>query len=426
MTGSSLARSLAAVVLLWCAIPNANANGPSRQLTPNTSSLNFGQVTVGMSSPLSVTVTNTGSGNVNLKQATISGASFTLKGPMLPLNLSPGRSTSFTVTFAPGAAVTAAGTLSLVSNAMNSPTSVGLAGSGVTGTGQLTPNPTQVNFGTVMVGTTSTQSVTVSNTGTGSATVSQDSISGTGFSVSGLPAPMSLAPGQSVSLSVKFAPTAAGTANGQITVSGTASNSPIGVPVSGSAQSAPSASGQIAVNPTSLSFGNVTVNTSSSQPVAILNTGTGNTTISSANVTGSGFSVSGLPLPLTLTPGQGTAFQVNFDPPTTGTLAGSVSLVSDASSSPNTVPFSGFGVLAHSVNLSWTASTSTVSGYNVYRASQSGGPYTRMNSTVDTSTVYTDSTVQSGQTYYYVTTAVEASGSESPYSNQVPAVVPTP
>jgi len=37
---------------------------------------------------------------------------------------------------------------------------------------------------------------------------------------------------------------------------------------------------------------------------------------------------------------------------------------------------------------------------------------------------FTDSNVQTGQTYYYVATAVDASGNESVYSNEVPAIVP--
>jgi fibronectin type 3 domain-containing protein len=37
---------------------------------------------------------------------------------------------------------------------------------------------------------------------------------------------------------------------------------------------------------------------------------------------------------------------------------------------------------------------------------------------------YTDSTVQSGATYYYVTTAVDAAGNESIFSNEVKAVIP--
>jgi fibronectin type 3 domain-containing protein len=80
----------------------------------------------------------------------------------------------------------------------------------------------------------------------------------------------------------------------------------------------------------------------------------------------------------------------------------------------------------HSVALSWNASTSTVAGYNVYCGAISGGPYTRVNSTLDTTTAYTDTSVTGGQTYYYVVTAVDVTGGESAYSNQVQAVIPFP
>jgi uncharacterized repeat protein (TIGR03803 family) len=80
---------------------------------------------------------------------------------------------------------------------------------------------------------------------------------------------------------------------------------------------------------------------------------------------------------------------------------------------------------AHSVNLSWDASTSQqVIGYNVYRGGNAGGPYTQINSSLDPNTSYTDSTVQSGQTYYYVTTAVNSDNTQSGYSNQTEAVIP--
>ena len=79
---------------------------------------------------------------------------------------------------------------------------------------------------------------------------------------------------------------------------------------------------------------------------------------------------------------------------------------------------------AHSVALSWTASTSTVSGYNVYRATISGAQYTLVNSSLITALAYTDTSVQSGTTYYYVTTAVDASGIESVFSNQVSTPIP--
>jgi hypothetical protein len=81
----------------------------------------------------------------------------------------------------------------------------------------------------------------------------------------------------------------------------------------------------------------------------------------------------------------------------------------------------------HTASLNWTASTSSnVTGYNVYRASQSAGPYTKLTSSPIVGTSYTDVTVQAGQTYYYVTTAVDSSNTESAYSNQAPAIVATP
>src|ERR1019366_580709 len=76
------------------------------------------------------------------------------------------------------------------------------------------------------------------------------------------------------------------------------------------------------------------------------------------------------------------------------------------------------------VALSWTASIGQVAGYNAYRSTISGGPYTKLNSSLIATTSYTDQTVQSGYTYYYVTTAVDSQGMESVYSNEAVATVP--
>jgi predicted phage tail protein len=80
----------------------------------------------------------------------------------------------------------------------------------------------------------------------------------------------------------------------------------------------------------------------------------------------------------------------------------------------------------HIVDLSWNLSTSpNTSGYNVYRGTTSAGPYSKINSGgLVASSLYTDSNVSSGHTYYYVVTAVDSSGAESGYSNQTQAVVP--
>jgi fibronectin type 3 domain-containing protein len=64
------------------------------------------------------------------------------------------------------------------------------------------------------------------------------------------------------------------------------------------------------------------------------------------------------------------------------------------------------------VNLSWNPS-SGVQGYNVYRSTTASGTYSRVNSTLDANTAFTDSQVVSGQTYYYSATSVSSSGVES-------------
>jgi len=88
------------------------------------------------------------------------------------------------------------------------------------------------------------------------------------------------------------------------------------------------------------------------------------------------------------------------------------------------VNFTATAQQAHSVALSWNASTSTVSGYNVYRSTVSGTSYTKLNSSLVPALAYTDSTVQNGTTYYYVMTGVDSSGKESLYSNEAQAIIP--
>jgi hypothetical protein len=83
------------------------------------------------------------------------------------------------------------------------------------------------------------------------------------------------------------------------------------------------------------------------------------------------------------------------------------------------------GPVPHNVTLNWTASTSSnIVGYNIYRGSTSGGPYTQIGFTGGTS--YVDANVSSGQTYFYVATAVDSGKNESVYSAQATAGIPNP
>lgn len=78
----------------------------------------------------------------------------------------------------------------------------------------------------------------------------------------------------------------------------------------------------------------------------------------------------------------------------------------------------------HVVDLSWKASTSSdIAGYNVYR-SPNGSSWSKINVSLVASTIYDDSTVTNGDTYYYAVTAVDLEGAESGKSASVKAEVP--
>jgi hypothetical protein len=180
------------------------------------------------------------------------------------------------------------------------------------------------------------------------------------------------------------------------------------------------------VNQTSLNFSNVNIGSNSVLPVVFTNGGNSNITISNVTISGAGYSATGILSGQMVGPGQSATLNVMFAPAGTGLTPGSVTLTSTASNSTVSVALSGTGVqtVSHSVTLTWTASTSTVSGYNVYRSTVSGGPYTKLNSTLVAATTYTDTSVRSGQTYFFVATAVDSSGVESADSTEVSATIP--
>jgi hypothetical protein len=273
------------------------------------------------------------------------------------------------------------------------------------------------------VGSSSSQTVTLTNSGDASVTISQADLTGTDFSVSSIL--LTLAAGQTTTFDVTFAPATSGSASGSLSLISDASNSPSTLSLAGNG--VVSTGGQLTLSPASLDFGDVTVGSSDTQTVTLTNSGDASLTISQADLTGADFSISSLLV--TLAAGQTTTFSVTFAPTTSGSHTGALTLTSDASNSPSTLPLAGNGVaaIAHEVDLFWDPSSSPdVAGYNVHRAIQSGGPYMKLNPVLLGTTTYTDATVMSGATYFYVATAQDGTGVESTFSNEAVAVVPLP
>ena len=407
---------------LTATLPLTGAGQAAATLAAIPTSVNFDTVQVGASQPQTITLNNGSSSAITITQASASGTGFSMSGLSLPATLNAGQSASFTTTFAPTVAGSATGSIAITSTASNSSFSIPLSGTGVTA-GTLAANPTSIAFGSVQVGSSQSHSQTLTNNGGSLLHISTATVTGAGFATSGLSVPTTLNAGQSLTFNVTFTPQSSGNSSGSLALSADGSVSNLSVTLSGSGASP----GQLAVTPTTVNFGNVVVGVTQNQSGTLTASGAG-VTISSVSSTNSEFTLNGLSLPITLNAGQSANFTLTFAPQASGAASATITFASNATNPPVATSVSGMGTAPpqHNVSLGWTASTSTVAGYNVYRGSQSGGPYVAVNSGLDASTSYTDTSVQAGQTYYYVVTAVDGSGNESVYSNQAQAVIPTP
>jgi len=219
-------------------------------------------------------------------------------------------------------------------------------------------------------------------------------------------------------VNVTFAPQSAGTAGGSLFFIGFE----LAIPLTGTGTTA--APGQLVIAPAPLNFGNVTVGSTATQAITMSANGA-SVTISSAASSSSQFVLDGASFPLTIAAGGNVSYNVTFTPQSGGAASGSLSFASNAANSQALESLTGVGMVPqHSVDLWWDSSTSQVVGYNIYRSNAASGTYSKLNSTANPSTAYTDSTVTSGQTYYYAATAVNSSGQESARSTPVQAVIP--
>ena len=399
----------------------------SSSLTCSPCSVSFGNVPVGGSQSAPVSLTNNGSSAVKISNKSKDGPwAFSAKGIALPVSLNPGQSVAFNVVFAPRTLKTQTATFTFTTST-NSKVTVSATGTGIPG-GGISASPTSLTFGSVAVGSTATQSVSISNTARASIGISQISLSSSSsanpFSISGLTAPLTLAGGQSITFSVVYRPTSAGSAAGAIAIVASNGNQ-ISIAESGTGTS--TSTGQLALSPSSLSFGNVTVGATATKNINLSASGA-KVTVTAGSLTSSEFSVSGVSLPLTLSPGQSVPVTITFQPQSSGAASGNLTFTASSGSASAGATLSGTGMAApqHSVALNWLPSNSSIVGYNVYRGGKSGGPYSKLSNATDASTSYMDSAVQGGSTYYYVVTSVDGSGNESVFSNQVTASIPTP
>ena len=395
---------IVAVTLLVTLLPLSGLAMNQLTVSPNT--LHFGNVVIGQSETAMVVLTNNGPTNITVYSAKGSLPQFTASGVQLPLSLPAGQSVSLNATFSPTTTGWVQGTITFASNASNSSLQLNVRGTGVAAD-SLSISPASVSFGQVAIGKSSTVPIVLTNVRSYKVKISGYQATGTGFSATGPVMPITLSSGQSFTLQASFAPSSTGIQSGSVFISGPNLN----VPMSGTGTTTTTA-GQLTVAPAPLNFGSVTLGSTGTLPITLSASGA-SVTVSSDASSNSQYVLNGANFPYTIPAGQSVQYNVSFTPKTSGSISGTLTFASNAVNTQTSESLTGSGTAQqYSVNLSWNASTN-VAGYNIYRSTNASSGYTKINPSMDANTAYTDSSVASGQTYYYEATSVDANGMES-------------
>ncbi len=389
-------------------------NAATPKLGLSTTSISYGNVTVGQTASQSVVLTSTGTAPVTISSISVVGSLFTASGMTAPVTVNPGQSVTLTMKFYSDHASTFTGVLTINSNSSTNPTAVvNMSGSGVVAPGVLS--------------TLSCASGSLTGAGTDACTVTLNVPAGS----SGLSVGLSSSSTSVVVPSSVTVPANATSAAFTATVSSVSAAQAVTLTAAAGTVSKTfvlqlnTGTSTLSVNATSIAFGNVFLNSPATQSITFTSTGTASVTINSGTITGTGFTMSGITFPLNLAAGQSATLNLQFDPTTTGAVTGQVKIVSNSSTNPTPViSLSGTGE-PHEVSLSWQAPVSPKDpavGYHVYRATGGGTGYQLLGSQAQLT--YVDTTAVSGQSYNYVVKAVDASGVESTPSNMTSVTIP--
>jgi hypothetical protein len=292
-------------------------------LSLSASAVTFGDVAVNTPATQTLILSSTGTTAVTINASSMSGAGFSATGVTFPLILNPSQTAILTVQFDPTVTGTSTGQITFTSNSVDgSSKKVSLSGRGVpvlTGlscaTGSVTGGGT--DSCTVALNAPADSSGLIVKLGSSSAAVV-------------LPSTVTVAPGAtSASFSVSISAV-------NVTQSVTLTASAGGVIKATSLQLGASVL-TMSVSATSLTFGDVNVNTPATQPLTITSTGQAGVTISAATIAGLGFTVKGATFPLVLNPNQSVTLTVQFDPTVSGLATGSLTLTTNSSSGTATL-----------------------------------------------------------------------------------------
>jgi len=334
----------------------------------------FGAVPTGSASPpINIVLANNGDANLNINAngITIAGANsadFSQTNNCLSNSLiAPGANCGFAVTFTPAIVGTETATLEVADDAVGTPQTLTLIGTG--SSGEVSLSQSSLTFGNVPEGTTASSSTILTNIGDGALNITNTNITGTDrvdFTFGALnqcSGGLTIPSGGSCNIGIVFAPNEPNppqdlSAEATISFADNSNNATgtAAVMLSGTETGAPAPAVSLAA--TALNFASVNVGSSSSQPPVLLeNTGSAALSISSIGIAGADpndfAETNTCPLApaATLAAGGSCTISVTFQPTTTGSRTADVSIVDNATPSQQTIGLSGTGTIP-SVSLS--------------------------------------------------------------------------
>ncbi len=333
------------------------------------------QVNLANSGTLPLAITGLSVGGTNAGDFAI--ASTTC--PASPATLAAGASCTITAAFSPTATGARSAAISIADNAVGSPQSLALAGTGVLPVASLAP--ISLTFPSTMLGGKSTsQLITIADAGGAPLTISSISIGGANAAdftqTSTCPiAPAALAPAASCTVTITFAPSIVGGEAATLQVADNAAGSPHTAALTGTGVAPAPAVG---LSPTSLSFASrVTGSTSAGQAITLTNTGQAALAISAVTLGGANagdYAIASTTCPIapaTVAPAATCTITVTFTPTATGTRTAAVAVADNAADSPESVPLTGVGAApTPAVGLSPTSLTFASQGLGTTSAAQ--------------------------------------------------------
>ena len=210
------------IAFLLCVQIVAPAWGEQLKCTPCSHA--FGKVEIGSAKFFKIILTNSSKKSLRIDSKSKRGSEFFFGHFPLPITLGPGESVELPITFRPSTGGHTTGAFRLDSTAPDSPLTMWVAGTGVSGP-KLTVSPSTVDFGNVSIGSSATVSVKL-GASEGEVTVSSDELTSSEFTLQGLVFPVTIPSGTTIQAKVRFTPNQSGTAQGELKFMGDAINSP--------------------------------------------------------------------------------------------------------------------------------------------------------------------------------------------------------